>query len=352
MATEFSGMQSGEARSSGTRGFRPQEPERDEPVHIHTHSASVAHGKLSRTSVPQSLGWLSIGLGLTALLAPRAVGNLTGLGRHTMLLRMVGVRELMSGIGLLTQESKTPWLWSRVVGDAMDLTLLGSAALSGGRDGRRAMGATAVIAAITAADVAAAIRQTALKKEEMNRADQYVEKSIVVNKSAAECFAFWRDFSNLPRFMSTVESVTALDDRRMHWVMKGPPRGARFEWDTEISVDRPGERLAWHSVQGSPVQHASVVRFDPAPGGRGTLIRVHMHFQPPTGRFGLGVAKLMGHDPASEVREDLRRFKQLIETGELPTTVGQPSGRRSFMARFTREGRRSNEGRSSEGSRL
>jgi uncharacterized membrane protein len=224
----------------------------------------------------------------------------------------------------------------------MDLTLLGSAALSGRRDSHRAMGAAAVVAAITAADIAASIRETALRRDEAARADAYVEKSIIVNKSAEECFAFWHDFANLPRFMSMVKSVTLLDDRRMHWVMRGP-YGARFEWDTEISVDRPGERLAWHSVQGSPVESASVVRFDRAPGGRGTLVRVHMHFQPPAGRLGLSLARLIGDDPSFQVQEDLRRFKQLIETGELPTTIGQPSGRRSLLAKFTREGRKSRE---------
>ena len=343
MATEFSGLHTDRARTNSEQHRRSQQQQNDEPVHVHTHSASVAHGKLSRSSAPQALGWLSIGLGLTALLAPRAVGNLTGLGRQTNLLRLVGVRELVSGIGLLTQENKTPWLWSRVLGDTMDLAVLGGAALSGRRDSRRAMGATAVVAAITAADIAASIRQTALKRDERSRADAYVEKSIIVNKSPEECFAFWRDLTNLPKFMSTVESVTPLDDQRMHWTMKGP-HGARFEWDTEISVDRPGERLAWHSVQGSPINQASVIRFDPAPGNRGTLLRVHTHFQPPAGRFGLGVAKLLGHDPAFEMQEDLRRFKQLIETGELPTTRGQPSGRRSFLGRFTREGRRSRQG--------
>jgi uncharacterized membrane protein len=249
---------------------------------------------------------------------------------------MVGVRELVSGIGLLTQENKTPWLWSRILGDTMDLTLLGRAALSGRRGNGRVLGATAVIAAITAADVATSIRQTALRREESNRADAYVEKSVVVNKSAQECFAFWRELSNLPKFMSSVESVTPLDDQRMHWVMKGP-RGARLEWDTEISVDRPGDRLAWHSIQGSPIHHAAVVRFDRAPRDRGTIIRAHMHFQPPAGRFGLALAKLLGHDPGFAMQEDLRRFKQLMETGELPTTNGQPGGHRSLLGRLTRE---------------
>jgi uncharacterized membrane protein len=137
--------------------------------------------------------------------------------------------------------------------------------------------------------------------------------------------------------MSMVESVTPLDDQRLHWVFR-TPGGGKIEWDAEITVDRPGERLAWHSVRGAPIDSTCVVQFEPGPAGHGTLLRVVMHFDPPAGRLGLKLAKLLGHNPASEVREDLRRFRQLIETGELPTTRGQPSGRRSWFTRFSHEG--------------
>ncbi len=177
----------------------------------------------------------------------------------------------------------------------------------------------------------------------MSKANEpLIEQTINVGKSPQECYAFWRDVSNLPRFSPLLESVVALDSKRSHWVMKGPG-GARLEWDSELTVDRPGERLAWHSLQGSEVTHAGVVHFETAPAGRGTWVRVMMHYQPPAGRAGIAFAKILGSDPNSTVREDLRRFKSLIETGEIPTTRGQPSGRRSVLGRMTPEGRKSKE---------
>jgi uncharacterized membrane protein len=295
----------------------------------------------------QALGLLSAGTGLAALLAPGPLGRLIGVPEHTGLLRFVGARELASAAGLLTQRKSAPWLWSRVAGDAMDLALLGTA-LHPSNPGRgRAMGAIAVVAAIAAIDVAASVRETSRQREApyagRNESEALVEHTVSVNKSPQECYAFWRDVSNLSKFSPILESVTKIDDKRSHWVLRGP-RGTRIEWDSEITVDRPGERLAWHSLKGSEVTHAGVVRFERAPGDRGTFVSVMMHYQPPGGRIAAGFAKLIGKDPNRQMREDLRRFKSAIETGEVPSTRGQPSGRRSFLGRMTRDGRESNEG--------
>jgi uncharacterized membrane protein len=170
-----------------------------------------------------------------------------------------------------------------------------------------------------------------------------VEQSLIVNKSPGECYAFWRNLENLPRFIPTLESISVKDDRRSHWVVK-PPAGPNLEWDSEITADHVGERIAWRSAGGAAVEHAGNVRFDPAPGGRGTLVRVSMHLEPAMGRAGVGIAKLIGSDPNSQTRENLRRFKSLIETGEVPTTCGQPSGRRSWFGRLIPEGRKSRQG--------
>jgi uncharacterized membrane protein len=293
----------------------------------------------------RGLGLLSVALGAAALLAPRSLGRLTGLGDQAALLRMVGLRELMSGAGLLTQDQATPWLWSRVFGDAMDLALLGTALRPNNPARGRVMGALAAVAAITALDVAASWRETSRQRSApvLRATEPLLEHTIIINKSPQECYTFWRDVSNLAKFSPMLESVTALDERRSRWVLKGPAR-ARLEWDAEITVDRPGERIAWHSLQGAEVAHAGVVRFEAAPGGRGTLVRVMMHYQPPAGRAGAGLAKLLGSDPNSAVREDLRRFKSLLEAGEIPTTRGQPSGRRSLLGRMIPEGRKSREG--------
>lgn len=297
-------------------------------------SAQILRRGPSRDAqIARALGWLSIGLGVAALMAPRPLGRSIGLGDRAGLLRFAGLRELVSGAGLLTQQNKVPWLWSRVAGDAMDLAVLGTALRSGNSGRRKALGATAAVATIAAADVGASLRHMASSRARASGpAEAYLERSIVVNKSPQECYAFWRDVGNLPRFTPMLRSVVALDDRRSHWVLAGPA-GRTLEWDSEITMDKPGERLAWHSLEGSRLTHAGAVWFEPAIGGRGTLVRVVMHYQPRAGWAGAGLARLIGRDPSSEVREDLRRFKQLIETGEIPTTRGQSSGRRSFVGR-------------------
>lgn len=302
---------------------------------------------LQGADAARSLGLLSIGLGLAGLLAPRAVGRLIGMPEHAGLLRFVGMRELTSGVGLLTQKDRpSPWLWSRVAGDAMDLAAIGTAMRSTNPYRGRAMGAFAVVAAITAIDVAASMRETSpgrhgASARPVSRAEPLVEHTIAINKSPQECYEFWRELSNIPKFSPMFESVTQLDDRRSHWVMRG--LGAKIEWDSEITADHPGERIGWHSLSNA-IKHAGVVRFERAPGGRGTFVSAIMHYQVPGGRMGAGLAKLLGKDPNRQVREDLKRFKSLIETGEVPSTRNQPSGRRSFIGRMTRDGRQSREG--------
>jgi uncharacterized membrane protein len=288
----------------------------------------------------QALGWLSIGLGLTALLAPRAVGELTGIGSRTGLLRAIGMRELAAGAGLLSARDATPWLWSRVLGDTMDLMVFGAAAAKPAVGTRtRSLVSLGVVASITAADIAASVRQSRQRSQGTyaGAAEDYIERSVIVAKSPQECYDYWRNLNNAPNFMRAVESVTVLDERRSHWVAK--VGGKNIEWDSRISEDKPGERIAWHSDADAPLTHAGVVSFEPAPGNRGTVIRLVMHYQPPAGGAGLSAARLLGKAPADEVRENLRRFKQILETGEIATTRGQPAGRRSVVARMVGAGR-------------
>jgi uncharacterized membrane protein len=303
--------------------------------------------RASDERIGDALGWLSVGLGLGALFAPRALGRAMGMTGSSSVLRAVGARELVSGMGLLTQRNRTPWLWSRVIGDVMDLALIGSAVRPGNPGRGRALGALAIVGAVTAADIAASLRQSRRGREGGEPVtgghEAFVEQSMIVNKSPRECYAFWRDLTNLPRFIRTLYSITIKDERTSHWELR-IPGGKSLQWDSEITVDRPGERISWHSLEGSAITHAGSVRFEPAAGGRGCIVRVLMHYQPPMGRASVGLAKLMGRDPRSEAREDLRRFKQLIETGEIPTTEGQSSGRRSWLGRLTPEGRKSRQG--------
>jgi uncharacterized membrane protein len=147
-------------------------------------------------------------------------------------------------------------------------------------------------------------------------------------RPADELYAFWRRLEQLPRFMSHLISVQQLDNRRSHWIAKGPA-GKRVEWDAEIINERPNEMIAWRSLEGADVDSVGSVRFERAPGGRGSIVRVEMRYRPPAGVGGATVAKLLGKDPGSQIKDDLRRFKQVMETGEIITTEGQPAGRAS-----------------------
>ena len=154
----------------------------------------------------------------------------------------------------------------------------------------------------------------------------HVEKTITINRSPEELYAFWHDFANLPRFMQHLESVQVLDAGRSHWVAKAPA-GASVEWDAEITADHPNTGLAWRALPESDVTNAGTVLFTPGPQGRGTEVRVTLDYQPPGGGLGAAVARLFGEEPSQQVMDDLRHFKEIMEAGEIPTTDGQPSGR-------------------------
>jgi uncharacterized membrane protein len=152
-----------------------------------------------------------------------------------------------------------------------------------------------------------------------------VEKTLTINKSAAELYRFWRNFENLPRFMDHVESVQVKDTAHSHWKVKGPA-GKSVEWDAAIINDITNELIAWKSTN-AEIANAGSVRFRSAPGGRGTEVTVNLEYDPPAGKAGMLVAKLFGEEPTQQVQDDLRRFKQVMEAGEVPTTDGQPTAR-------------------------
>lgn len=154
-----------------------------------------------------------------------------------------------------------------------------------------------------------------------------VEESIVINnRTPQELYRFWRNFENLPRFMDHLESVTMAGATRSHWVAKAPA-GTSVEWEAEVYNEKEGELIAWRSLKGSDVDNAGSVHFTPAPGGNGTEVRVVLKYDPPGGVIGAAVAKLFGEEPAQQIREDLRRFKQLMETGAGSTGADPSSGR-------------------------
>lgn len=151
-----------------------------------------------------------------------------------------------------------------------------------------------------------------------------VQKTFTVNRPVDEVYQFWRNFENLPQFMQHLERVHVLDERRSHWVAKAPT--GSVEWDAEITNDQPNQRIAWRSTDDAQISNQGEVRFRPAPGEGGTEVRVALSYQPPAGVAGALVAKLLGEEPTWQVTEDLRRFKSLMEAGEIPTIEGQPHG--------------------------
>lgn len=148
-----------------------------------------------------------------------------------------------------------------------------------------------------------------------------VEHAVTVDRPRAELFRYWRDLENLPRIMRHLDSVTVLDDRRSRWRARGPA-GQTVEWTAVIHNEVVDELIAWKSLDDAPVPNAGSVHFEDAGGGRGTVIRVLFEYDPPAGRLGRAVARLLGHEPEQQVRDDLRRFKASLEGGASPRVDG------------------------------
>lgn len=141
-----------------------------------------------------------------------------------------------------------------------------------------------------------------------------IEQSVIINRPPNELFQFWRQFDNLPRFMDNLESVTVLDERRSHWVAKGPV-GTRVEWDAEVHNEIENELIAWRSLPGADVDQAGSVHFVPA-HGRGTEVRVIIRYAAPAGVAGDAVAHILGAAPEQQIGDDLRRLKQVMDARE------------------------------------
>jgi uncharacterized membrane protein len=274
------------------------------------------------------LGWFSIGLGLAEVLAPRAIARVSGVRGNTTLIRLLGLREIAHGIAIFTQDSQTgkpkEAVWSRVAGDALDLACLGAAFASPASNKGRVAFATANVLTVTALDVICA---QALSSSSSNNSTTarggttQVRKSLIINSTPEELYQFWRNFENLPRFMPHLESVQVMGEGRSHWVAKAPA-GTSVEWDAEITEDRPNELISWRSVEGADVDNSGTVHFVPAPGGRGTIVKVDINYNPPGGVIGAAVAKLFGEEPGWQAQESLRCLKQVMETGEVVISDG------------------------------
>ncbi|HYG80812.1 MAG TPA: SRPBCC family protein [Pyrinomonadaceae bacterium] len=275
---------------------------------------------LSAEQLARGLGWFSIGLGLAEALAPGVVARISGIKGSTGLIQVMGLREIGHGLAIFAQgERPAAAVWSRVADDALDLAALGKAFASPENSKGRLAFATANVLAVTALDVLCA-RQLSTN-DSTTTGGTTLKKSIIINSTPEELYRFWRDFENLPRFMQHLQSVEETGEGRSHWVTKGPA-DSRVEWDAELTEDRENERIAWRSLEGSDVYNTGSVSFEPAPGGRGAVVRVEMDYSPPGGVIGKGIAKLFGEDPEQQIYDDLRCLKQVIETGEVVLSDG------------------------------
>jgi uncharacterized membrane protein len=148
--------------------------------------------------------------------------------------------------------------------------------------------------------------------------DVLIGRSVTINRPREELYSFWRDFKNLPQFMHNVHSVTITDQIHSHWTIEAPA-GKTVEWDSQITHDEPGRLIAWQSLEGASVRNSGRVEFLDSPDARGTVVRVTLTYDPPAGAVGKLIAKLSQKEPKVQARQDLRRFKQLMETGEVAT---------------------------------
>lgn len=146
-----------------------------------------------------------------------------------------------------------------------------------------------------------------------------VGRTVTIDRPREELFEFWKHLSNLATFMENIQRIDVIGEKRSHWVVFGP-NDRPIEWDAEIVEERAGELLAWRSLEGADVKNAGQIVFSDAPGGRGTQVSAIIAYEAPGGEVGKLVAKLMGADPKVQTHRDLRRFKQLMETGEVSTT--------------------------------
>ena len=275
----------------------------------------------------RGLGFASAALGIPQVLAPGWFGRAIGVGdgpRQRAAVTGVGIRELAAAAGLLASGSPV-WLWGRVSGDVIDLALLGRALANHDKQGlRRTAAATAAVAGITAVDVYAAVRRTGAERKPAMDATA----SVTVAKSAPEAYEWWRRLDDLPQFMAHLDEVRTTGAGRSHW-RASAPFGQTVEWDAEIVEDAPGQRIAWRSVDRATIDNEGQVRFVPAPGGRGTEVHVRLRYHVPGGRLAAAAARYFGEEPHQQLDDDLRRFKQVVETGEIVRSEGAPGGKRA-----------------------
>lgn len=273
----------------------------------------MIESKRDGTGLASGLGWFSIGLGAAELVAPAVMSRIIG-ARDTATarttLRAFGAREILAGLMILAGPRRSLPLWNRVVGDAIDLAALGIAAKNDRANRGRILFSTASVLGVTALDIFAAVRNMRAQRS----ARVPIVQSITVNRPPHEVYAMWRDFERLPQFMDWLESVRDYGGGLSQWTAKLPV-GGTISWSAVVVEDRPNERISWRAVDNAKVPTRGSVWFVPTLNGVATEVHVEMQYDVPGGRrLGAFMAKLA---TKNQVEGDLRRFKQVMETGEV-----------------------------------
>ncbi|APR80465.1 Hypothetical protein A7982_05812 [Minicystis rosea] len=234
-------------------------------------------------------------------------------------MRGLGAREILVGLGLFSGVWPAVWLWSRIGGDLIDLGLMGRALASPHVDKDRGRKAMMALMGVAMTDVLAGRRLDRKAGASTSRWPKKgaapVEESITVDRSREEVYRFWRDFRNLPSFMDHLQSVEVIDERRSRWTAR-MVGDETLSWEAVITDEAPNERIEWRSDEGR-VAACGSVRFTDAPGARGTEVHVKMGYEVPRGFFGRSLFKLASRVIDLEVASELRRFKQMMELGEV-----------------------------------
>lgn len=280
------------------------------------------------TALVKGLGGASLGLGLSEILAPAKVAAVAGIDetdRSRAVITALGLRECAHAAALLFGPNKL--VWTRVAGDILDVSLLGTALVksNGSRRARRGTASMVALGVIGAADLYAALHTTRNGGRHAHGSPhRSLRAAVTVRRSPEDVYRFWRDLENLPSFMYHLQSVTDSGDRS-HWVANAPI-GRKVEWDAQITDDQPNKRIAWQSLPGSSVEHGGSVAFTPTPDSQSTEVRVTISYRLPGGVLGKAAASAFGESPEQQVSDDLRRFKQILETGQVMRSDGSPEG--------------------------
>jgi uncharacterized membrane protein len=272
------------------------------------------------------LGWFSLGLGAAQLAVPGKVNALIGVrdtDRARLLQRLFGAQEVSMGMGIFSVPRRDMLVWTRVAGDAIHISLMSSLLSSKHTNRTRATATLAALGGVAALDAvtAASLRAGAPS----GKYAQHATYATTINLPVGEVYGFWRDFSNLPRFMRHLESVEVLSETRSRWTATAPA-GRTVSWEAEIVDDQPNAKIAWRSIGNADVANAGHVLFRPAPADQGTEVIVTIDYTPPLGAIGTGVALLAGEDPRQQLQEDMLRLKQVLEIGEVVVSAGTVNG--------------------------